>query len=84
MRGGSITGGFILGGVIIADFEDREDEIDPCRVLQGYDRAIENFIQRKTDDNLFDLLRAGTERGKVEEGSLTLSLGRLSQRRILA
>jgi hypothetical protein len=27
------------------------------------DRAIENFIQRKTNDNPFDLLRAGsTER----------------------
>jgi hypothetical protein len=29
MRGGSISGGFMLGGVIIADFEDREYEIDP-------------------------------------------------------
>jgi hypothetical protein len=32
MRGDSITGGFMLGGVMITDFEDWEYEIDPCRV----------------------------------------------------
>jgi hypothetical protein len=45
-RGGSIIGGFMLEGVIITDFKDN--------------RAIENFIQRKADDNPFDLLQAGS------------------------
>jgi hypothetical protein len=48
IRGGSIIRGFILGGVIITDFKDWEDEINSCRVLQGYkvlnNRAIKNFI----------------------------------------
>jgi hypothetical protein len=63
-RGGSIIGGFMLEGVIITDFKDREYEIDHCRVSQGHkvlnNRAIENFIQRKADDNPFDLLQAGS------------------------
>jgi hypothetical protein len=36
------------------------------------DRAIENFIQRKTEGSPFDLLRAGnTDGGKVEERGLS-------------
>ena len=66
----------MLGGVMIADFEDREYEIDPYWTSQGHkvlnDRAIENFIQRKTNNNPFNLLQAGsTERGKVEEMRLS-------------
>jgi lipopolysaccharide export LptBFGC system permease protein LptF len=61
MIGGSIIGGFMLRGVMIKDFADKKCEISRNYVRKGHkvlnNRAIEDFIQRETDDNPFDLPR---------------------------
>ena len=54
---------YMPGAFMIGDFWDEVYEIVPERTWtarggETHDRAIENFIQGKTDNNPFDLLRS--------------------------